>query len=275
MRGEGRAAHTHDTGILHDLDHFLHRQSVGIGRSLHLFADRVLEIVFDHNGHHVAAHREGPGLDGLHRTGNAGMDRGAQPLEFADFLTHLYLVAYFYDRGAGCAKVHRHGDDHGSRGCQLLDGLFIGCGLHIMGMNAAKESLCHCLHLILTPLIGVKAYPAPPSGNGMAGHASAHYHILRFILHHPSKNVQTMNSFFCIKFINFFVFLHFFPVFAQAHPLFLVNLHIFLPTTPAVAVPPLPLLSFFRRYAMMKHIFQKVSPQPGLPAGTANGGPFL
>ena len=54
----------------------------------------------------------GPGLDGLHRTGNAGMDRGAQPLEFADFLTHLYLVAYFYDRGAGCAKVHRHGDDH-------------------------------------------------------------------------------------------------------------------------------------------------------------------
>ena len=119
--------------------------------------------------------------------------------------------------------------------------------LHIMGMNAAKESLCHCLHLILTPLIGVKAYPAPPSGNGMAGHASAHYHILRFILHHPLKNVQTMNSFFCIKFINFFVFLHFFPVFAQAHPLFLVNLHIFLPTTPAVAVPPLPLLSFFRR----------------------------
>ena len=89
------------------------------------------------------------------------MDRGAQPLEFADLLAHLYLVAHLYDRGAGCAKVHRHGDDHGGRGCQLLDGLFIGRGLHIMGMNAAKESLCHCLHLILTPLIGAEAYALP------------------------------------------------------------------------------------------------------------------
>ena len=130
-----------------------------------------------------------------------------KPLEFADFLTHLYLVAYFYDRGAGCAKVHRHGDDHGSRGCQLLDGLFIGCGLHIMGMNAAKESLCHCL-------------------------------------------------------------------FAQAHPLFLVNLHIFLPTTPAVAVPPLPLLSFFR-VCYDEAYLSEVSPQSGLSAGAANGGSFL
>ena len=41
-----------------------------------------------------------------------------------------------------------------------------------------------------------------------------------------------------------------------------------------IAVPP-PLLSFFQRYAMMKHIFQKVSPQSGLSAGAANGGSFL
>ena len=49
-------------------------------------------------------------------------------------------------------------------GCQLLDGLFIGRGLHVMGMNAAKESLCHCLHLIFTPLTAVETYPAAPSG---------------------------------------------------------------------------------------------------------------
>ena len=164
MGGERCAAHTDDTGILHDLHHFLHGQRIGIGGSLDLFADGVLEIVFDHHGHHVAAHGIGPRLNGLHGAGNAGMDGGAQPLEFADLLADLHLIAHLNNGGAGCAKVHRHGDDHGGWGCQLLDGLFIGCGLHVMGMNAAKESLCHCLHLILTPLVDAKIPPVPPLG---------------------------------------------------------------------------------------------------------------
>ena len=79
------------------------------------------------------------------------MDRGAQAVEFADLLAHLHVVPGLDQGRAGRAKVHRHGDDHNSRWRQLLDGLFIGRGLHVMGMNAAKESLCHCLHLIFTP----------------------------------------------------------------------------------------------------------------------------
>ena len=160
--GERCAAHTDDTGVLDDLNHFLHRQGIGVGRCLDLFADCVLEIIFDHHGHHVAAHGIGTGLDGLDCTGNAGMDRGAQPLEFADLLAHLDLIAHLDGRRAGSAKVHRHGDDHGGRRCQLLDGLFIGRGFHIMGMNAAKECLCHCLHLIFTPLIAAEERPAAP-----------------------------------------------------------------------------------------------------------------
>ena len=145
MSGEGRAAHTDDTGVLDDLHHFLNRQRVGIGGSLDLFGDLILEIVVDHHGHHVAAHGIGTGLHCLHRTGNTGMDRCAQAMELADLLTHLDMVAYLDKGRARCAKVHGHGNDHLGWGCQLLDGLFIGSGFHVVGMNAAKESLCHCL----------------------------------------------------------------------------------------------------------------------------------
>ena len=79
------------------------------------------------------------------------MDRGAEAVKLADLLAHLHVVPGLDQGRAGRAKVHRHGDDHLSWRSQLLDGLFIGCGLHVMGMNAAKESLCHCLHLIFTP----------------------------------------------------------------------------------------------------------------------------
>ena len=115
-------------------------------------AHGVLEVVLDDHGHHGAAHGEGAGLHGLHRTGHAGMDgSGHETAGFTDLLTDGHLVAHRNDGLAGCTDVHRHGNDHLSRGCQLFDGLFIGCGLHIVGMNAAKESLCHCLHLILLP----------------------------------------------------------------------------------------------------------------------------
>ena len=149
--GERCAAHTDDAGVLHDLDHLVHRQRVGVGGGLDFLRQFVLEVVFNDDGHHVAAHGIGTGLHCLDRAGNTGVDRRAQTMELADLLAHLHVVPGFDQGRAGRAKVHRHGNDHNSGRCQLLDGLFIGRGLHIMGMNAAKESLCHCLHLIFTP----------------------------------------------------------------------------------------------------------------------------
>ena len=147
MGGEGGAAHADDAGVLDDLHHLLDAEGVRVCGGLDFLAEGILEVVFDDHGHHVAAHVVGTGLHGLHLAGNAGMDGGSQSAGLADLLAHLHQVAGFHQRGAGCAKVHRHGDDHLSRGRQLLDGLFIGRGFHVIGMNAAKERLCHCLHL--------------------------------------------------------------------------------------------------------------------------------
>ena len=149
--GERGAAHADDARVLDDLHHLLHAQGVGVGGGLHLFAHLVLKVIVNDRGHDVAAHGIGTGLHGLHRAGNAGMDRSAEAMELADLLAHLHMVPGLDQGLAGRAKVHRHGNDHLSWRSQLLDGLFIGCGLHVMGMNAAKESLCHCLHLIFTP----------------------------------------------------------------------------------------------------------------------------
>ena len=41
----------------------------------------------------------GTGLHSLDRAGNTGMDRGAQPLEFADLLANLHLVAHLNQWG--------------------------------------------------------------------------------------------------------------------------------------------------------------------------------
>ena len=152
MGGERRAALTDDAGVLDDLDELLRRQIVGILHRMDVFAHGVLEVVFDHHGHHRSAHREGTGLHCLHRTRNAGVDgRGDKSAGFTNSLSNFHLVPLGHDGLAGSADVHRHGNDHLSRGFQLFDGLFIGCGLHVIGMNAAKESLCHCLSPHLTP----------------------------------------------------------------------------------------------------------------------------
>ena len=172
---ERRAAHTDDTGVLDDLDHLLRGQSVRVGRSLDLFADGVLIIVLDHDGGHVAAHGIRARLDRDHLAGNAGMDGSAETLELADLLTDLHIVTDRHDGGTRCTEVHRHGNDHLSgRGRELLDGLLIRCGLHVVGMNAAKESLCHCLHLIFYCL-----------------EQCAHYSIIVEIIHQLQSVVQS------------------------------------------------------------------------------------
>ena len=243
--GEGRAAHTDDTGILHDLHHFLHRQSVGIGRSLHLFADRVLEIVFDHHGHHVAAHRKGRGSMAFTVPETLAWIGAPSAMEFADFLTHLYLVAYFYDRGAGCAKVHRHGDDHGSRGVPAARWPFHWLRPSYHGDERRQRKLVPLSSPHSYSIDRCQSIPRPAIGQW---HGRPCFGTLSHTALYSTPPVEKCPDYefvFCIKFINFFVFLHFFPVFAQAHPLFLVNLHIFLPTTPAVAVPPSASLVFF------------------------------
>ena len=150
--GERCAALTHDTGVLDDLHQLLGSQAVGILYGLDFLGDLILEVVFNDHGHHLAAHIEGAGLHGFHRAGDAGVDGGGnESAGFADPLSNFNLVAHRNDRLTRRTDVHRHGNDHLSRRSQLFDGLFIGRGLHVVGMNAAKESLCHCLHLILLP----------------------------------------------------------------------------------------------------------------------------
>ena len=146
MGGERCAALADDAGVLDDLHQLLRRQAVGVRHGLDFLRHFVLEVVFDDHGHHLAAHVEGAGLHSLDRTGYGGVDGcGNKSAGFADPLSNFYLVAHRNDRLARCTDVHRHGNDHLSRRCQLFDGLFIGRGLHVIGMNAAKESLCHCL----------------------------------------------------------------------------------------------------------------------------------
>ena len=148
MGRERSAAHADDTGLFDHFDHFLNAQCVGVGGRLHFFAQLVLEIIVNDNGHDLTAHGVGAGLHRSDRTGNACVNGSAEALKFTDLLSKLDIVA-LGDRGsAGCAEVHRHGDDHLSGCLELLDGLFIGGSLHIVWMNAAKESLCHSLHLI-------------------------------------------------------------------------------------------------------------------------------
>ena len=151
MGGEGRAALADDAGVLDDLYQLLGSQAVRIGHGMNVRAHGVLLVVFNDHAHHGAAHREGAGLHGLYSAGNAGMNGcGYETAGLADQLAHSNLVAHGNHGLARRTDVHRHGNDHLSRGCQLLDGLFIGCGLHVIGMNAAKESLCHCLSPHLT-----------------------------------------------------------------------------------------------------------------------------
>ncbi len=186
MGGERCAALTNDTGVLHDLHQFLARQIFGVSHRLDLFAHGVLEVVVDNNAHHRTAHRTGTGLHSLDRAGHAGVDGcGNESAGFADPLSNFYLVAHCNDGFARCTDVHRHGNDHLCRRCQLLDGLFIGCGLHVIRMNAAKESMCHCLHLILTAFITALARPFPPLVPGprikpfLRGYLCGLHHLIR------------------------------------------------------------------------------------------------
>ena len=71
------------------------------------------------------------------------MDGSAETAELADLLANLHMVAGLHQGGAWRAEMLGHGNDHLSRGRQLLNGLFIGRGFHVVGMNAAKERLCH------------------------------------------------------------------------------------------------------------------------------------
>ena len=147
--GEGGAALADDAGVLDDLHQLLGSQAVGILHGLDVLGDGVFKVVGDHYGHHRAAHGGGAGLHSLHRAGDGGVDgSGNEPAGLADPLADLHFVSYSDDGLTRRTDVHGHGNDHFRRRCQLFDGLLIGCGLHVVGMNAAKESLCHCLHLI-------------------------------------------------------------------------------------------------------------------------------
>ena len=71
---------------------------------------------------------------------------GNESAGFADPLSNFYLVAHRNDIGFVRYRcVHRHGMTTQLR--RHNDG-FIGHfrGLHVVGMNAAKESFSHCSH---------------------------------------------------------------------------------------------------------------------------------
>ena len=138
-------------------------QGVRVRGGLDLLADLVLSVVVNDHGHDVSAHGIGPGLHRLDGAGDAGVDGGAETAELADLLAHLHMVAGLHQGGAWRAEVLGHGNDHLCRSGQLFDGLFIGRGFHVVGMNAAEERLCHYFTSFFTPDSG-------PGADGRTAH---------------------------------------------------------------------------------------------------------
>jgi len=92
----------------------------------------------------------GTGLHRHHRTGNTGVDgRGDKRHGLADLLAHGHLVTHSHAGLAGRTDMHGHGDYNLRGGRQFFDGLFVGGGFLVIGMDAAEKGLCHFLHLVI------------------------------------------------------------------------------------------------------------------------------
>ena len=147
MGGEGSAAHTHDTCVLYDLHQLLRCDLAGLfHRRMDVRAYGVVEVIFNDYAHHRNAAEMDSGLHRYHLAGYTGMDgcrneshRLPYPLSYGHHISHGHTWL------AGGADMHGHRDHDTGRGRQLFNGLLIGGGFLVIGMNAAKEGLCHIL----------------------------------------------------------------------------------------------------------------------------------
>ena len=145
MGGEGCAAHTDDAAFPDDGHQVLGGQGIHflLGSGLDVGTQFVFVVIFDnHAGHHGAA-GVGAGFHSFDGTGNRCVDRDAQTLVVADFLTNGHVVALLDQGCTGCADVLGHGDYQDVRLREAVDLLVLSVVLIFFGMYAAEKRKRH------------------------------------------------------------------------------------------------------------------------------------
>ena len=144
MGGEGGPAHAHDARLLHQGGDLLGGKGVGVlGRDA-VGTGGVVEVVLNNDAHDGHAGEVDALLHRRHRAGDAGVDGGGdEGGGVPHLLPHGHLVANRHAGGAGRADVQGHGDHHPGGRREGFDGLFVGGGLVVVGMDAAEKGLCH------------------------------------------------------------------------------------------------------------------------------------
>ena len=146
VSGEGGAAQAHHPGVFDDLHQLLGRQVLRMLYGLHRGVQGVLVVVLNHHAEDVGTVEVGPGLHRHHLAGDTGMDGGADiGGHLPDLLSHIHMVPHRHAGPAGGPDVQGHGDHHLGRWRQGLNGLLVGRGLFVVGMDPPEERLCHIL----------------------------------------------------------------------------------------------------------------------------------
>ena len=144
--GEARAAHTGAARVANDVDDLLGSQGIHVFPGLAVGVQSILEIVLDHHGHRGDAAGAGTGLNSLDGAGDTGVDGRAQSGRLADHLTDHHGIALGDHGLTGGADMHRHRNDHLSRGLvQGSDRFMLAEFLVLGGVNAAVKQLLHSI----------------------------------------------------------------------------------------------------------------------------------
>ena len=145
MGGEGRAAHTHNTGLTDDIDQLLGGQGIHFftGSGLDGLVQGVQVVIFNDNTHHGGAAGMGLGLHGLDLAGDGCMNRHAKALVVTDLLALFDQIVLLHQGLTGGADMLGHGNNQDIGGREFLDSHVTCVMLIISGMHTAEKRKRH------------------------------------------------------------------------------------------------------------------------------------
>ena len=149
VRGEGRAAHTHDTGLMDHFHQFLRGQGIHLSLcpGLDVLAQGAQMVIFNDHAHHGSTAGVGLHFNRLDLAGDRGVNRHTQTRVVTDLLAYRHRIALFHQGLAGRADVLRHGYHQNIRLREFLNGLVAGEFLVFIGVDTAEERKRHIDHL--------------------------------------------------------------------------------------------------------------------------------